>query len=710
MARGGGVLAAAGEVAGNFKMESSRRKRKSWELKSDMHSPVKYKKGNTGVGQPALWSEDETFAHGGPLSPQNVSSASACFTQPEHMCLETTRLAPTSEPTHKEESCVFSLSSTNNHTKLWKPFRQNSQKHQYPEKTENPERACQDKPSTLTFSVKRDITLPPRRSKETNRSPEEASKIIYLRALSAAFGTDIHKKIGKQRILSDSRKKILLLKLGDAGSSEWSSHSFLQGRPPEPEIEESEEKTLSCIAFSETDCEDKAMVKGGNRRFIVLKKDEPTEADLSNAEDVVKAVTSQEEDSAAADELEKPIFHDPLSLLEYAAHPPSSPCHTERDSCRIDQLHFGSALFNPESDLNHNGVVAKPDRFFEPFTAPVYTQVSPLRFFKSCSEPLDSTGSKPIKYSGTEDVYCTEALHVFPDKSSRQVSMGAKQGDSFDFANKKLVQSGFIDTHCHLDMLYRKLNFKGTFARFRNLHENSFPAEFEGCITDFCNPGIMSMQPLWEDLLGEDKVWGAFGCHPHFARYYTDAQERIILNAMRHPKAVAFGEIGLDYSYKCTTEVSRQKQVFERQLRLAVAIRRPLVVHCRGADEDLFDIMKKMVPRDYKIHRHCFTDSYEVIEPFLKEFPNMSVGFTAVLTYPTAVKPKEAVRKIPLDRIVVETDAPYFRPQQVLKSVCKFSHPGLAIYTVKEISILKAQRLSEVLYTLRQNTDNLYGL
>uniref|UniRef100_W5MZ53 TatD DNase domain containing 2 n=1 Tax=Lepisosteus oculatus TaxID=7918 RepID=W5MZ53_LEPOC len=297
-----------------------------------------------------------------------------------------------------------------------------------------------------------------------------------------------------------------------------------------------------------------------------------------------------------------------------------------------------------------------------------------------------------------------------PDKSSRQVSMGAKQGDSFDFANKKLVQSGFIDTHCHLDMLYRKLNFKGTFARFRNLHENSFPAEFEGCITDFCNPGIMSMQPLWEDLLGEDKVWGAFGCHPHFARYYTDAQERIILNAMRHPKAVAFGEIGLDYSYKCTTEVSRQKQVFERQLRLAVAIRRPLVVHCRGADEDLFDIMKKMVPRDYKIHRHCFTDSYEVIEPFLKEFPNMSVGFTAVLTYPTAVKPKEAVRKIPLDRIVVETDAPYFRPQQVLKSVCKFSHPGLAIYTVKEISILKAQRLSEVLYTLRQNTDNLYGL
>ncbi|XP_023561091.1 putative deoxyribonuclease TATDN2 isoform X2 [Octodon degus] len=74
------------------------------------------------------------------------------------------------------------------------------------------------------------------------------------------------------------------------------------------------------------------------------------------------------------------------------------------------------------------------------------------------------------------------------------------------------------------------------------------------------------------------------------------------------------------------------QKVFERQLQLAVSLKKPLVIHCREADEDLLRIMKKCVPFDYKIHRHCFTGSYPVIEPLLKYFPNMSVGFTAVLT------------------------------------------------------------------------------
>ena len=63
--------------------------------------------------------------------------------------------------------------------------------------------------------------------------------------------------------------------------------------------------------------------------------------------------------------------------------------------------------------------------------------------------------------------------------------------------------------------------------------------------------------------------------------------------------------------------------------------------------------------------RHCFTNSYPVIEPFLDEFPNLCVGFTALITYGRALEAREAVRRIPLDRIVLETDAPYFLPRQV---------------------------------------------
>ncbi|XP_054878051.1 putative deoxyribonuclease TATDN2 [Poeciliopsis prolifica] len=272
------------------------------------------------------------------------------------------------------------------------------------------------------------------------------------------------------------------------------------------------------------------------------------------------------------------------------------------------------------------------------------------------------------------------------------------------------VQAGFIDTHCHLDMLYGKLGFRGTFGRFRRTYSSSFSPEFQGCITDFCNPHIMVKEALWEGLLSEDMVWGAFGCHPHFAKGYSNTQENNILMAMRHPKAVAFGEMGLDYSHKNSTDSSRQKQVFERQLRLAVAMQKPLVIHCRDADDDLLEIMKKCVPRDYKIHRHCFTNSYSVIEPFLTEFPNLYVGFTALITYTRAREARDAVRQVPLDRIVLETDAPYFLPRQVSKDVCRFSHPGMGIHTLHELSWLKGEDEATVLSTIRNNTALLYGI
>ncbi|XP_047392418.1 putative deoxyribonuclease TATDN2 [Sciurus carolinensis] len=284
---------------------------------------------------------------------------------------------------------------------------------------------------------------------------------------------------------------------------------------------------------------------------------------------------------------------------------------------------------------------------------------------------------------------------------------------AFNFQPRSPWQSylleGFIDTHCHLDMLYSKLSFKGTFTTFRKIYSNSFPKEFQGCISDFCDPRTLR-DGLWEELLKEDLVWGAFGCHPHFARYYNEHQERSLLHALRHPKAVAFGEMGLDYSYKCTTPVPEQFKIFERQLQLAVSLRMPLVIHCREADEDLLGIMKKFVPSDYKIHRHCFTGSYPIIEPMLKHFPNMSVGFTAVLTYSSAWEAREALKKIPLERILVETDAPYFLPRQVPKSLCQYAHPGLALHTVREIARIKDAPLSHILATLRENTNRLYNL
>ncbi|XP_063071287.1 putative deoxyribonuclease TATDN2 isoform X2 [Engraulis encrasicolus] len=269
---------------------------------------------------------------------------------------------------------------------------------------------------------------------------------------------------------------------------------------------------------------------------------------------------------------------------------------------------------------------------------------------------------------------------------------------------------GFIDSHCHLDMLYGKLGFHGTFQSFRSRYAGSFPTDFRGCVANFCNPRLTEVEGLWEGLLADEMVWGAFGCHPHFSKSYNYRHEQIIMRGLRHPKAVAFGEIGLDYSHKNNTQSSKQKEVFERQLQLAVSMGKPLVIHCRDADDHLLEIMKKNVPKDYKIHRHCFTNKFSVIEPFLSEFPNLCVGFTGLVTYSRVSEVRDAVRRIPLDRILMETDAPYFLPRYVSKSVCGFAHPGMGKHILEEISMLKGESLATVSKTVRENTTRIYGL
>ncbi|XP_048874423.1 putative deoxyribonuclease TATDN2 [Brienomyrus brachyistius] len=371
--------------------------------------------------------------------------------------------------------------------------------------------------------------------------------------------------------------------------------------------------------------------------------------------------------------------------------------------CRESSL----VMCNTGNDMSLSSEISKRSDVFATPGCTVKAQSSLLTYsFPLRSPDLLSSGDELRSDSDCSPMH----LRTSPSDRTRLVSVEAPQSMWDSDSGQKARPLSFIDTHCHLDMLYMKLGFRGTFAHFRRLYHSSFSSRFEGCIADFCNPRLMVREQLWEPLLSEELVWGAFGCHPHFAKEYNIIHEHSILTAMRHPKAVAFGEIGLDYSSKCSTTVGQQKKVFERQLHLAVQMKKPLVIHCRDADEDLLEILKRLVPRDYKIHRHCFTNSYDVIEPFLQEFPNMSVGFTALLTYPKAVKVKDAIRRIPLHRIVVETDAPYFLPYQVSKSVCRFSHPGMAIHTLQEISHLKGELFSTVLSTLRQTTAKLYDL
>ncbi|XP_069795993.1 putative deoxyribonuclease TATDN2 isoform X2 [Narcine bancroftii] len=596
--------------------------------------------------------------------------------------------------------------------------------------------------SQSTFQARNDNVITQQRTQRA--APTRGAKVLYVKALADAFGQDLWKKRlhcparDAEHVEETSARLVPAKSLtkGDRQSKEatcvgWSPSSSQQ---QETTVENNsvEQMWNSGLKASEEDGEKRwnaklvsATVVEANlkeRSYNLLPENESVGcktldsdedasfgSDWSDIKDTSIIATFSQEDSSPTDDLESSKLGTPFNTkcIAQPALMYSTPSHPYSKSWSSPQTPQRSLLSSSFKD----GFCY--DSFHEDGTESL---PSHSRHF--------SRGSQ----SGLCNRLSFESLgysrHQFNSSNNMNVSKGSFNSS---LENSKVLgnysealgeqswelnyqREGFVDTHCHLDFLYSKLSFKGSFSKFMQVYNSTFPTEFHGCITDFCDPRSLVLGNLWENLLEEPLVWGAFGCHPHFARYYTNSQEGTIIQALRHPKAVAFGEMGLDYSYKCSTDIPKQKQVFERQLKLAVALKKPLVIHCRDADQDLLEIMKCNVPKDYRIHRHCFMGSYEVIEPFLQEFSNLSVGFTALITYLTAGVTKDAVRKIPIERIIVETDAPYFLPRGVSKSVCSHSHPGLGLYTVKEIARLKTMRLSTVLNELRKNTRDLYGI
>ncbi|XP_033823141.1 putative deoxyribonuclease TATDN2 [Periophthalmus magnuspinnatus] len=548
--------------------------------------------------------------------------------------------------------------------------------HKTPQKSDTNSQ-LQTPSSSYTFVLKR-----------KERTSEEGSKVIYKHALMAAIGNTGAKKSTKKELEScrpeETSPVSVQLETMDVnenalGVPKWS---------PPALVLDSEDEDGSAVANTE------------NRSFAVKEDGSPStfEAPIEGHDsfpsqepvqftDCCFSLNTEKEDSNQARESFLSTNQSPTASKNW-----ETPERTVIFSYKqqVKPLSNLSNATRTATDKTQTQVVT----FADPFALPVH---STKQVLKSRRQSDVGISAHYPPYSFTQS-----------STPKRRWSMGPEPEQT----TYPTVHSGtgFLDTHCHLDMLYGKLHFSGSFGSFRRKYRDSFGAEFEGCIADFCNPRVMVREDIWEGLLEEDMVWGAFGCHPHFAKYYSNTQERNILAAMRHPKAVAFGEIGLDYSHKNSTDSSQQKKVLERQLNLAVAMNKPLVIHCRDADDDLLQILKKCVPRDYKIHRHCLTSDYPVIEPFLEEFPNLYVGFTSLITYSSATDARNSVRKIPLERIILETDAPYFLPRQVSKNVCRFSHPGMGIHTLQEISLLKGEAMSTVLSTIRQNTRQLYGI
>ncbi|RKO86987.1 hypothetical protein BDK51DRAFT_15614 [Blyttiomyces helicus] len=205
-------------------------------------------------------------------------------------------------------------------------------------------------------------------------------------------------------------------------------------------------------------------------------------------------------------------------------------------------------------------------------------------------------------------------------------------------------------------------------------------------------------------------VYFAVGVHPHAAVEFGPILESTITSPLTHPRCVALGETGLDY-FRMLTPAATQLTAFTRQLRLGLAFSKPLVIHSRDAEPDTLATLTEIVPRSDPIHMHCFTGSAAFARDLLEKFEYIYFGFTGVVTYHTAGVIQGVVeRVVPLDRILLETDAPYMPPVRVGERKGGVAHCGMVPVVAGKIAELKGVTVDEVIRRTRANARAVYGI
>jgi len=252
------------------------------------------------------------------------------------------------------------------------------------------------------------------------------------------------------------------------------------------------------------------------------------------------------------------------------------------------------------------------------------------------------------------------------------------------------VTIAFTDTHCHLDMLE---DAAGALARMRE-------AGVERCVTIGVDPETNERAVAF--ARAHHDVWATVGLHPHDARLRTDTLMDRIAELVADARVVGVGEAGLDYHYDNSPR-EQQRAGFAEQIRLAHASAKALVIHTREAWDDTFSILGDEGVPPMTVF-HCFSGGPNEAERALAIGAYLS--FAGVVTFRNAEELRAAARAVPLDRIVVETDAPFLAP---VPHRGKRNEPAYVVETARAIAEIKAVDLEEVAASTSANATRLFG-
>jgi TatD DNase family protein len=254
----------------------------------------------------------------------------------------------------------------------------------------------------------------------------------------------------------------------------------------------------------------------------------------------------------------------------------------------------------------------------------------------------------------------------------------------------------FVDTHAHIDFSsYQPEEIEGVVNR-------ALEAGVEHILHIGSGEGLESMERAHQVLDRFENVYGAIGIHPHDAKLVNDAVIDRARQLARHPKVLAIGEIGLDFHYDHSP---REEQVvaLRKFIRLAKELKKPIVFHDRDSHEELLQIIKEENAREVGGVFHCFSGDYEFGKKVLAE--NFLVSFTGIVTFKKADQTQDAARRLPLEKMLIETDAPFLTPEPFRG---KRNEPAFVPYVAAKIAELKELSVEDVARVTTLNAHRLF--
>ena len=256
-----------------------------------------------------------------------------------------------------------------------------------------------------------------------------------------------------------------------------------------------------------------------------------------------------------------------------------------------------------------------------------------------------------------------------------------------------------IDSHCHLN--YE--NYKDINSVLKFSEENGV----DTFIAIGASDGMKSCIETITLSKQSDRIFPTIGIHPHDAKLYDESIDKELRDIFKKENCVAVGEIGLDYYYDHSPK-DIQRDVFKKQLKMAIDFNLPVIVHTRDAEEDTISLINefRLKNKDIKILLHCFSGSEFLAKEMLK-LDNVYFSFSGILTFKKAEEIRDIAKFIPIEKILVETDSPYLTPTPFRG---KTNHPAYVKYVAEKLAIIKDISYKEVVDITRKNTISFFNL